>query len=1043
MTRRSVLATAVLETLESRRLLAAGGGGSSSGNLAPAKPIHAPQKPAKPDLQALSDNGSSSTDNVTSVLKPVFDVDKVDAGTTVQLLRDGVVVASVFSASGGTVAIQDPAATAGTHDYSARVVSPTTGLSSGDSQALRVQIIASAIPPATPSAPDLDAASDAGLLNNDNLTNATSLSFTVAGVQSGLTVQLLRNGVVIASGVANSTSVTLVDGAALGDGSYSYTAVAVDTTSGLSSAASGAVVVTIDKTAPGASLTPDLSASSDTGASNTDNITSVTNPLINVSGVESGATVQLRRDGVVIASAISSGGAVQFQDVGLADGVYHYNVRQIDAAGNVGATSATLVITVDTSGAAPSAAPDLQAGSDSGMDSTDNLTNVTSPVFDIVGVEDGSTVQLLRDNVMIASGVASGGSITLSDSAVLDGVYHYTTRQIDSAGNASGVSAELAVTVDTVGAATPSAPDLRSASDSGASSSDEVTNVNTPIFDIAGAEAGSTVVLLRDGVVVGTVYTPFGGVVSLQDTSGLADGTYHYTARAVDLAGNVSAGESAALVVTVDATPPSATAMPDLESGSDTGSSNSDNVTASSSLTMDVAGAEDGAMVELLRDGVVVASGLASGGSVALSDPEMLADGVYHYTSRQMDSAGNVSVLSGVLAVTVDTAAPGAPNTPVLALSSDSGIVGDNTTRNRMPVFSVTGVESGATVQLLVDGVVMGSAVADGSGSVNVQSASMLTPGTHSFSVQQIDAAGNAGAASAAASVKLINALASSDFDGDGISDVAVYNAGTWTIQLSSGGTSVQSLGGASDVPVPGDYDGDGKTDLATYRPGGRSFTIVNSSDGSVRLQFVGTVNQIPVAADYDGDGKTDVAVYNNSTGVFTIVKSTGGSRSQTVGPIAGALPAPADFDGDGKADPAVYDAATGNWTLVKSTTAGSVTTHFGAGGGADQPIAADFDGDGYDDIAVYATGSGQFSVLASGSGSTLTESAPAGGVPVAGDYDGDHKIDFAVFDRTSSTWTILKSTGGSSSFVFGSGTGSDQPLPLSSALARKDVLGF
>src|SRR4029078_2747069 len=122
---------------------------------------------------------------------------------------------------------------------------------------------------------------------------------------------------------------------------------------------------------------------------------------------------------------------------------------------------------------------------------------------------------------------------------------------------------------------------------------------------------------------------------------------------------------------------------------------------------------------------------------------------------------------------TVDTAAPVAPNTPVLALSSDSGIVGDNTTRNRMPVFSVTGVESGATVQLLVDGVVMGSAVADGSGSVNVQSASMLTPGTHSFSVQQIDAGGNAGPASSAASVKLINALASNDFDGDGISDVA------------------------------------------------------------------------------------------------------------------------------------------------------------------------------------------------------------------------------------------------------------------------------
>ena len=60
-------------------------------------------------------------------------------------------------------------------------------------------------------------------------------------------------------------------------------------------------------------------------------------------------------------------------------------------------------------------------------------------------------------------------------------------------------------------------------------------------------------------------------------------------------------------------TTPDATGTPDLLAASDTGVSNTDNITKASSLTFSVPTAETGALVELLRDDVVVASRTGSG----------------------------------------------------------------------------------------------------------------------------------------------------------------------------------------------------------------------------------------------------------------------------------------------------------------------------------------------------------------------------------------------------------------------------------------------
>lgn len=95
---------------------------------------------------------------------------------------------------------------------------------------------------------DLAAASDSGVSNSDNITNATSLQFTVSGVTSGATVKLFDGTQEIGSATANGTTVTITTTSALADGTHNITA--RQTVQNETSAASTALPVIIDKTAP-------------------------------------------------------------------------------------------------------------------------------------------------------------------------------------------------------------------------------------------------------------------------------------------------------------------------------------------------------------------------------------------------------------------------------------------------------------------------------------------------------------------------------------------------------------------------------------------------------------------------------------------------------------------------------------------------------------------------------------------------------------------------------------------------------------------------
>jgi spore coat protein A, manganese oxidase len=97
------------------------------------------------------------------------------------------------------------------------------------------------------------------------------------------------------------------------------------------------------------------------------------------------------------------------------------------------------------------------------------------------------------------------------------------------------------------------------------------------------------------------------------------------------------------------------------------------------------------------------------------------------------------------------------------------------------------------------------------------------------------------------------------DYDGDGKTDFAVVREGAtpdtpliWFIFQSQTSTGRAVSWGAtgSDLTVQNDYDGDGMTDIAVWRDSTGTFFIIRSS-GGVGVFNWGTSNDFPVAG-YD-----------------------------------------------------------------------------------------------------------------------------------------------------------------------------------------------
>jgi len=137
-----------------------------------------------------------------------------------------------------------------------------------------------------------------------------------------------------------------------------------------------------------------------------------------------------------------------------------------------------------------------------------------------------------------------------------------------------------------------------------------------------------------------------------------------------------------------------------------------------------------------------------------------------------------------------------------------------------------------------------------------------------------------------------------SDFDGDGLADVAIFrpsNGQWWFLNSSSGTVSAAAFGESSDKITPGDYTGDGKTDIAFWRPSNGFWFILRSEDGSFFSFPFGATGDVPVPADYDGDGKTDAAVFRPSSATWFILRSNAGTLIFNFG-LTGDRPVPSAY---------------------------------------------------------------------------------------------------------------------------------------------------
>ena len=395
------------------------------------------------------------------------------------------------------------------------------------------------------------------------------------------------------------------------DGNYSLSLTQSDAAGNVSPGAS--FTWERDTTAPGA---PGLTSPASSPFTSSDT-------LLTISGTcESGATVGLT--GSATGSVICSSGAFSFSVSKSVDATYQFSLSQMDAAGNVSASTGLQWVRnsiIPTTPVVTSPASNPYYSPESSL----TLTGTCSS---------GHTVEWSGSSSGTVA-CSGGGSFTIGLSVSSDGAYSYSIRQKSGTGVYSG-TATFTWNRDTVPPVTPviTTP----------ASSPKVSNGNT--LAVAGSCTAGLVLTLTGDAPLTTTTCSAGGSFSFS-IPGSSDGNYSYQIYQTDLAGNASA--SASTSWTRDTVSPGAVTL----------ESPATNPYSSGDTSMNLSG-----VCEPLATVVLSGAGSASVTCSSLgyySFPiSKSADGNYSYQIQQTDASGNASSALSFL-WTRDTSVPLTP----------------------------------------------------------------------------------------------------------------------------------------------------------------------------------------------------------------------------------------------------------------------------------------------------------------------------------------------------------------------------------------------
>ncbi|HDV9839322.1 TPA: BapA prefix-like domain-containing protein [Enterobacter asburiae] len=712
-----------------------------------------------------------------------------------------------------------------------------------------------------------------GALNSGDSTNDTTPTLN-GTAEPGSTVTIRQDGVDVTTIVIDSSGTwSYTPTTPLVNGTYTFTAVTTDGAGNTSQPSSG-FTLTVDTTPPAAAtiatVTDDVGGVQGTLSSG--DTTDDTQPLLQGSA-PADAVITIYDGATLLGTATLDGsGGWSFTPVTpLTDGPHSLTVHATDAAGNT-TISSPFVLTVDT--VAP-ATPDIPTitvnpgGTEIPLNPGET-TRDTTPTLSGTG-NPGDTVTIYNGGVKLDDVLVDGtGNWTWTPATPLpNGTYDITltVTNMDGTGNESAPSQPVTITIDTDAPATPASPVI----------TDSVSQITGPVPDggttndprpvLSGTGTANDVINITDTVngtptVVGTVTVDSNGNWSWRPDSNIGEGSHVYTATATDEAGNVS-DPSPAITITVDTVAPD-TPVFDAVGGQPNGGFITD-------ATPTVGGTGvNGETVIVYNNGVEVGRVDVVNGEWSLVLPQQ-TDGLLNITVAAVDAAGNVSALSPVVSVTLDTVAP---EIPVISAVADSQLSNNVLyTKDGTPTLTGTS-EPGTTVIVSVDGNPSGVPVTiQPDGSWSWTAGTTLPDGPHTFTVSSVDPAGNTSGNSAPLSVTVDTAAPADPINmalaQEGTPLTGNAEAGSTITVKDSGGTVigtgvVGSDGSFSIALSPAQLDPTtltvNATDAAGNASAGVPFVV---TDSSLELPQVPVITAIvddvdPVTGDVKGKTTND-----------------------------------------------------------------------------------------------------------------------------------------------------------------------------------------